>query len=226
MLAKIDIPSIFHNILAHPYNRHLLWLIWNGQLFVNTILPFGLHSGPIIFNCIRVAEAIQWIACNCTGFQFCLHHKHWYKQRPHYYEPDALPSPQPQSFSQLPICLAYKTPQQMHFPGQFFFLVAHRATNSPLQFPQSSQLCSCTPNFPILEHFHLESSVSGSPMHTVCVIKNLPFVICLTGSSFLFYFSLTSVQYQCLFHLLFLSISVDVVNKNTANSPRAIYIRK
>ena len=33
---------------------------WDGQLYVDTVLPFGLRSSPKIFNCI--ADALQWIA--------------------------------------------------------------------------------------------------------------------------------------------------------------------
>lgn len=35
-------------------------MLWNNQLFVDTVLPFGLRSAPKIFNCI--ADALQWIA--------------------------------------------------------------------------------------------------------------------------------------------------------------------
>ena len=33
---------------------------WDGQLYIDTVLPFGLRSAPKIFNCI--ADALQWIA--------------------------------------------------------------------------------------------------------------------------------------------------------------------
>ena len=60
MLAKIDIESAFRNIPVHAHDRHLLGMSWNGRLFVDTVLPFGLRSAPKIFNCI--ADALQWIA--------------------------------------------------------------------------------------------------------------------------------------------------------------------
>ena len=60
LLAKIDIESAFRNIPVHPHDRHLLGMRWNGQLYVDTVLPFGLRSAPKIFNCI--ADALQWIA--------------------------------------------------------------------------------------------------------------------------------------------------------------------
>lgn len=62
MLAKIDIENAFRHVPVHPHDRHLLGMIWNGQLFVDTVLPFGLRSAPKIFNCI--ADALQWMAHN------------------------------------------------------------------------------------------------------------------------------------------------------------------
>ena len=60
LLAKIDIESAFRNVPVHPQDRHLLGMRWNSQLYVDTVLPFGLRSSPKIFNCI--ADALQWIA--------------------------------------------------------------------------------------------------------------------------------------------------------------------
>ena len=57
LLAKIDIESPFRNIPVHLHDRHLLGMLWNDQLFVDTVLPFGLRSTPKIFNCI--ADALQ-----------------------------------------------------------------------------------------------------------------------------------------------------------------------
>ena len=60
LFAKIDIESAFRNVPVHPHDRHLLGMQWDGQLYVDTVLPFGLRSSPKIFNCI--ADALQWIA--------------------------------------------------------------------------------------------------------------------------------------------------------------------
>ena len=61
-LAKIDIESAFRNIPVHPDDRHLLGMRWNDELFIDTVLPFGLGSAPKIFN--SIADALQWIAKN------------------------------------------------------------------------------------------------------------------------------------------------------------------
>ena len=60
LLAKLDIKSAFRNVPVHPHDRHLLGMKWEDQLYIDTVLPFGLRSAPKIFNCI--ADALQWIA--------------------------------------------------------------------------------------------------------------------------------------------------------------------
>ena len=59
-LAKIDIESAFRNVPVHPHDRHLLGLSWNGAVYIDTVLPFGLRSAPKIFN--SLADALEWIA--------------------------------------------------------------------------------------------------------------------------------------------------------------------
>ena len=61
MLAKIDIEHAFRNIPVHPDDRHLLGMAWDGSIYIDTVLPFGLRSAPKIFN--AVADGLQWIAC-------------------------------------------------------------------------------------------------------------------------------------------------------------------
>lgn len=59
-LAKIDVDSAFRNVPVHPHNRPLLGMIWNRQLYIDSVLPFGLRSAPKIFN--AVTAALCWIA--------------------------------------------------------------------------------------------------------------------------------------------------------------------
>ncbi len=63
MLAKIDIESAFRNMPVHPDDRHLLGMVWDNKLYIDTVLPFGLRSAPKIFNAI--ADAMEWIAVSC-----------------------------------------------------------------------------------------------------------------------------------------------------------------
>ena len=58
-LAKFDIQSAYRIIPVHPSNRQLLGMVWNGQLYVDTALPFGLRSAPKIFA--AVADVLQFI---------------------------------------------------------------------------------------------------------------------------------------------------------------------
>lgn len=60
LLAKVDIESAFRNVPVHPHDRHLLGMMWEGKLYIDTVLPFGLRSAPKIFNAI--ADGLQWVA--------------------------------------------------------------------------------------------------------------------------------------------------------------------
>ena len=52
LLAKADIKSAFlpTTVPVHPADQHLLQMAWNGSIYVDTCLPFGLRSAPKIFN--------------------------------------------------------------------------------------------------------------------------------------------------------------------------------
>ena len=68
-LSKIDIRSAYRTIPVHPDDRFLLGMCWEGRLFVDTVLPFGLWSAPKIFT--AVADAVEWIArANGVGHLF------------------------------------------------------------------------------------------------------------------------------------------------------------
>ena len=58
LLAKIDIESAYRLIPVHPQDRPLQAMAWNGQVYVDPMLPFGLRSAPKIFN--TVADALNW----------------------------------------------------------------------------------------------------------------------------------------------------------------------
>ena len=46
-LAKID---VFRNIPINPEDRIYLGMSWRGDLYIGTVLPFGLKEAPKIFN--------------------------------------------------------------------------------------------------------------------------------------------------------------------------------
>ena len=59
LLAKSDIKHAYWQIPVHPDDRWLLGMRWNGQMFCDATLPFGLRSAMIIFS--AVADAPEWI---------------------------------------------------------------------------------------------------------------------------------------------------------------------
>ena len=59
-MAKIDGKSAYRIVPVHPEDRSLLGMCWNGDIFVDAALPFGLRSAPKVFNAI--ADAMEWMA--------------------------------------------------------------------------------------------------------------------------------------------------------------------
>ena len=57
-LGKIDIEATYRHIPVHPQDRILQAVQWEGSVYVDTMLPFGLCSAPKIFN--TVADALNW----------------------------------------------------------------------------------------------------------------------------------------------------------------------
>ena len=69
LLAKVDISHAYRNIPVHPHDRRLLGMTWEGALFVNTTLPFGLRSAPKVF--CTVSDTLEWVLCY-EGISSCL----------------------------------------------------------------------------------------------------------------------------------------------------------
>ena len=65
MLAKMDIKQAYRNIPIHPSDRIYLGMQWNGSVYVDTVLPFGLRSAPLLFS--AVADGLLWIMCRKGG---------------------------------------------------------------------------------------------------------------------------------------------------------------
>ena len=55
--AKIDIAHAYKNVSVHPGDKYLLGMSWNGGIFVDTCLTFGLHLAPKVFNAL--ADALE-----------------------------------------------------------------------------------------------------------------------------------------------------------------------
>ena len=58
LLAKVDIKSAYRIVEVHPEDRPLLGMQFDGLLFIDSVLPFGLRSAPKIFNAL--ADALEW----------------------------------------------------------------------------------------------------------------------------------------------------------------------
>ena len=58
VLAKVDIESAYRLIPVHPSDRPLQAMEWEGAVYVDPMLPFGLRSAPKIFN--AVADGLEW----------------------------------------------------------------------------------------------------------------------------------------------------------------------
>lgn len=62
LIAKTDVKHAYRQIPVHPQDRPLLGMRWQGSLFVDGALPYGLRSAPLIFS--AVADALEWIVRN------------------------------------------------------------------------------------------------------------------------------------------------------------------
>ena len=72
VLAKVDIKSAYRVVPVHPDDRWLLGMRWEGALFVDVVLSFGLRSAPKIFT--AVADAAEWIVRE-AGVKFVIHYQ-------------------------------------------------------------------------------------------------------------------------------------------------------
>ena len=72
-LAKTDVEQAYRIIPVHPENRdrHLLGMAWEGEVYVDAQLLFGLRSAPMIFSAI--ADALEWIVHD-RGISYCMHY--------------------------------------------------------------------------------------------------------------------------------------------------------
>ena len=60
LLAKVDIQKAYRMVPVHPADRPLLGMQWEGAVYLDAALPFGLRSAPKIFT--AVADAAEWVA--------------------------------------------------------------------------------------------------------------------------------------------------------------------
>ena len=58
-LAKINIKNACRIVPVHPEDNLLLGMVWDGGLYVDVVLPFGLRSAPKVFTAL--ADALEWV---------------------------------------------------------------------------------------------------------------------------------------------------------------------
>ena len=58
-LVKADIQETYRMVPVHAEDQHLLGVRWDGTVYIDRVLPFGLRSAPKLFS--AVADALQWI---------------------------------------------------------------------------------------------------------------------------------------------------------------------
>ncbi len=59
LMAKLNIKEAYRIVPIHPDKRRFLGVCWQGQVFVDCQLPFGLASAPVIVSVL--GEALEWI---------------------------------------------------------------------------------------------------------------------------------------------------------------------
>ena len=71
LMAKMDICQAYRNIPVAPEDRRVLGMLWQQQVYIDKVLPFGLRSAPIIFS--AVADALLWIM-HQRGVTWAIHY--------------------------------------------------------------------------------------------------------------------------------------------------------
>ena len=70
-LVKMDLKDAYRVVPVHSKDQHLLAVSWDGAIYADRSLPFGLLSAPKIFT--AVADTITW-ALFTRGIRFLLHY--------------------------------------------------------------------------------------------------------------------------------------------------------
>ena len=71
LMAKVDVKAPYRMVPVHTDDCCLLGMQWEGKLYIDTALPFGLRSAPKIFNVL--ADAIEWVPCT-GGVKYVRHY--------------------------------------------------------------------------------------------------------------------------------------------------------
>ena len=70
-LVKIDLKNAYRILPIHPNDRQFLGISWEGHVYIDQCLPFGLRSAPKIFTAF--ADSLAWIL-HSRGVRYLLHY--------------------------------------------------------------------------------------------------------------------------------------------------------
>ena len=70
-LVKMDLKDAYRVVPVHPQDHQLLGMQWDGGVYVDRSLPFGLRSAPLIFTAF--ADLVAW-AIYRHGVRCLLHY--------------------------------------------------------------------------------------------------------------------------------------------------------
>lgn len=71
LMAKLDLRSAYRMVPVHLQDQKLLGIQWQGAIYCDRALPFGLRSAPILFT--AVADGLAW-ALSCHGVRNFVHY--------------------------------------------------------------------------------------------------------------------------------------------------------
>lgn len=71
LLAKLDLRKAYRMVPVHPSDHWLLGIFWQGCIYLDRTLPFGLRSAPKIFT--AVADALAWVIMT-KGVRWLIHY--------------------------------------------------------------------------------------------------------------------------------------------------------
>ena len=70
-IAKVDVQDAYRLMPIHPADRRFLGVSWQGSVYVDCQLPFGLATALAIFNALE--EALEWIL-GSRGVKYIIHY--------------------------------------------------------------------------------------------------------------------------------------------------------
>lgn len=71
LLAKLDLKEAYRAVPVHPADQCLFGVGWEGAVYIDCALPFGLRSAPKIFSALT--DTMMWIL-HRRGVKLALHY--------------------------------------------------------------------------------------------------------------------------------------------------------